>query len=305
MNCTCLPAPEAASSRDSCSDTAASAPSRSTPTAAASSPTVRLMARSRRSRSSPMSEPSMLDPTPAELTSWLADFPARTSASPAREPASTASGLGSGERWRGLLATFDPGSCSWKTVQHSLLADSASSSVTWPRSGMTVGGRCYQRPTSMPRTCGSVSGSSGNWPTPTAQDNAQVAGQYRNPRSGTTLGGAVRMFPTPKATDGAKGGPNSIHGSGSLSLPAFAARFPTPAASGYRTAGQPGMRRGQLTDPAMGAIGPGGRLNPEWVEWLMGWPVGHTASGPLATVRYREWLQQHSPCWPASSRAEP
>jgi hypothetical protein len=26
----------------------------------------------------------------------------------------------------------------------------------------------------------------------------------------------------------------------------------------------------------------GGRLNPEWVEWLMGFPVGHTASEPLA-----------------------
>jgi hypothetical protein len=20
-----------------------------------------------------------------------------------------------------------------------------------------------------------------------------------------------------------------------------------------------------------------GKLNPEWVEWLMGWPIGHTA----------------------------
>jgi hypothetical protein len=39
----------------------------------------------------------------------------------------------------------------------------------------------------------------------------------------------------------------------------------------------------------------GGQLNPEWVEWLMGWPIGHTALEPLEMVRYQEWLQQHSP----------
>jgi hypothetical protein len=37
----------------------------------------------------------------------------------------------------------------------------------------------------------------------------------------------------------------------------------------------------------------GGQLNPEWVEWLMGWPIGWTALEPLAMDRYRSWLQQH------------
>ena len=27
----------------------------------------------------------------------------------------------------------------------------------------------------------------------------------------------------------------------------------------------------------------GGRLNPEWVEWLMGWPIGWTACEPAET----------------------
>ena len=35
------------------------------------------------------------------------------------------------------------------------------------------------------------------WPTPTAQDNDQVAGEYANPKSGTTLGGAARLTPGP------------------------------------------------------------------------------------------------------------
>jgi hypothetical protein len=37
----------------------------------------------------------------------------------------------------------------------------------------------------------------------------------------------------------------------------------------------------------------GGQLNPMWVEWLMGFPLGHTDLKPLAMDKYRLWLQQH------------
>lgn len=37
----------------------------------------------------------------------------------------------------------------------------------------------------------------------------------------------------------------------------------------------------------------GGQLNPTWVEWLMGWPLGWTDLKPLETDRFREWQQQH------------
>ncbi len=37
----------------------------------------------------------------------------------------------------------------------------------------------------------------------------------------------------------------------------------------------------------------GGRLNPMWVEWLMGWPIKWTDSQPLETDKFRRWLQQH------------
>lgn len=33
----------------------------------------------------------------------------------------------------------------------------------------------------------------------------------------------------------------------------------------------------------------GGRANPEFVEWLMGWPMGWTALEPLATDRFHTW----------------
>lgn len=33
----------------------------------------------------------------------------------------------------------------------------------------------------------------------------------------------------------------------------------------------------------------GGTLNPDWVEWLMGWPPGWTACERLATAKFRSW----------------
>jgi len=38
----------------------------------------------------------------------------------------------------------------------------------------------------------------------------------------------------------------------------------------------------------------GGSLNPYWVEWLMGWPIGQTDLKPLAMDKFQQWLQQHS-----------
>jgi hypothetical protein len=37
----------------------------------------------------------------------------------------------------------------------------------------------------------------------------------------------------------------------------------------------------------------GGRLNPTWVEWLMGWPLGATDLKPLEMDKYQQWLEQH------------
>ena len=40
----------------------------------------------------------------------------------------------------------------------------------------------------------------------------------------------------------------------------------------------------------------GGKLNPRWVEWLMGWPLGWTDLKPLATAKFQQWLQQFGDC---------
>lgn len=37
----------------------------------------------------------------------------------------------------------------------------------------------------------------------------------------------------------------------------------------------------------------GGPLNPTWVEWLMGFPIGWTAFEPLATESFQQWRDAH------------
>jgi len=37
----------------------------------------------------------------------------------------------------------------------------------------------------------------------------------------------------------------------------------------------------------------GGKLNPTWVEWLMGWPLGWTDLKPLETDKFQKWLDGH------------
>lgn len=78
--------------------------------------------------------------------------------------------------------------------------------------------------------------------------------------------------------------------------------WPTPRATDYKGSRSPlsGAKvraRGfslNLQEAIAEAEG-GGTLNPEWDEWLMGWPIGWTELKPLETGRFREWLRQHSP----------
>lgn len=39
--------------------------------------------------------------------------------------------------------------------------------------------------------------------------------------------------------------------------------------------------------------GKSGQLNPLWVEWLMGWPIGWTSTKPLEMAKFHEWLSKH------------
>ena len=202
----------------------------------------------------------------ALLTWFVGDSRVRTYQLPGMVPASMASAPVSGEKWPESSVRYDPSTSSWKT--HLCLWEEGLpwSSVTLPSWGMTRSGFVYQHPTAERPISGT---DSGLWPTPT------VCGNYNRPypgkQSGYGLATAVRTWPTPVASMSKGSSPASL----------------------TRKSGAD--RSNDRLDHAVMASD-GGQLNPDWVEWLMGWPIGHTDLKPLATGRYREWLQQHSPC---------
>ena len=219
----------------------------------------------------------------AELLTWyLAGFPARTSASPEMELESTAQEADSGEKWPGSLAKYDRATCSWKTAQRSLLGDLEPCSVTWPRSGLMLDGQCWELPTLERRTEGSESG---YWPTPNtvgyrSDGELKMLSCKLSNRTEYVLmtdracrSKRDRYWPTPTASAYKGWSPNHNRANTDDRLDY----------SVEREAFQPG----QQTPPM--------RLNPEWVEWLMGVPIGHTGLKPLETGKYQEWLRQHSP----------
>lgn len=48
-----------------------------------------------------------------------------------------------------------------------------------------------------------------------------------------------------------------------------------------------------LSNPEITGV-PGGMLNPEWTEWLLGWPIGWSVSGALGMGKFLPWLRAHS-----------
>lgn len=195
------------------------------------------------------------------LMSYLAVFRVRTLARPVQVQESTVSEAGCGPTWRGSFARYDPSAASsWRTAQCSLLGDSDEFSETWPRWGSMRNGVSYLRPTPALPICESASGL---WPTPKVYGNHNQPGASKS--AGWGLSSAVKLLPTPLARDGKSG------------------RF--------SAAGRAKRDRQSRGKPLSEVIG--GPLNPPWVEWLMGWPVGWTELKPLEMDKFHEWQQQH------------
>jgi hypothetical protein len=295
-------------------ETDASVPSNESPTLKPSLWHDKTMAPSHLSRFG-MTCAHLTDDHGAELLMSLREaFHARTSAS--REPAmgSMASEADSGLKWRGSFAKFDRIESKWKTAQCSLLGDSEEFLETWPRWGSMLNGECYLRPTQAPTISESASGF---WPTPTASlaDKGGRVTPSKGREGGTLIEAlSARMYPTPCAIDSSGGRMNKSASSGAkerptLGLMAKKGLWPTPCASASKGSSPAALTRKNGRDRSSDRIdhavmaSDGGQLNPEWVEWLMGWPIGHTALKPLETGRYQEWLRQHSPSCLAETEA--
>lgn len=124
---------------------------------------------------------------------FAVDSPVRTSASPARERASTASDQDYGASTPDLLAKYDHATSSWRTSPSFSGEDLPVFSGTWPRSGSMRSGTAYQLPTLARPITGT---GSGLLPTPSGVNggrNHTVGrldewGGNSNPFRGTPLG---------------------------------------------------------------------------------------------------------------------
>ena len=127
----------------------------------------------------------------------------------------------------------------------------------------------------------SLSWATRNWPTPMAADGERMTETFGS--GNQTLQGQARNWPTAVSSDGNK------RGWGERSRPdsrlAYVAnRFPTPSARDHKGLDGPGKRNPSRPFAAYSLPNPPApanghtcstrcrRLNPRFVEWLMGWP---------------------------------
>ena len=77
-------------------------------------------------------------------------------------------------------------------------------------------------------------------------------------------------WPTPTKSDGMGGPGQAASCQGGMNLRTAVSRFPPPL-----------------------NVVVGGNMNPAWVEWLMGWPLGWTDLHVSAMDRFRQWCDSH------------
>lgn len=327
----------------------------------------RTMAASNLSRFGPTCAVLTAERGAALLMSYQAAFRVRTSARPAKAPASTAGAAGSGGKWHASFARWHPATSSWRTPQCSLFEGWDVFSEIWPRWGMMRGGECSEPVMPARRT---VETESGFWPAPTCngwrsegaimqlrklvevgaltvvEAEAMAEGTITPPRLGvwpTPMTHGLRggshakravpgqpLWPTPHgfSPDGRSNGPSgnelgravnrslwptpTVHGNhnrkgvsptsgdGLMTVVRQAeANFPTPTVAASKGSSPGSLTRkdgrsrvnDRLDHRVMAEHG--GSLNPTWVEWLMGWPLGWTDLNASVTVRFRQWLHSH------------
>lgn len=233
---------------------------RSTNTAAVSSSTGKTKGISIPSQSGMTSRPSTGNRGVDWWTLCLEASRARTSPLQAREKELKGRKAVYGRKCGVSFAKFDQHLSGWKIPRCLLAGDWARFSGTWPRWGMMQDGECFRLLIVVPRTKGRESGL---WQTLVADDAVNRRLGKFNSRGEPKLSGQVKLWPTPRASENenrqTKSSPSQLMGKHGRSLAAEV----------------------------------GGSLNPMWVEWLMGWPIGWTDLHPLATDRFRQWLSEH------------
>jgi len=136
-----------------------------------------------------------------------------------------------------------------------------------------------------------LSMASGNWPTPDATPRGRRQGANRG--FGADLNDAVYTWPTPRKVDWKGSGPTVIRKDGKSRMDKLVYLAEQsqhgPLAQVTQTHGSESSESDQ-TSPQPSPK----RLNPSFVEWLMGVPIGWTNLKPLATASCQQWWQSFS-----------
>ena len=230
----------------------------------------------------------------AEPTLMLSEFPARVRVY--------------GNKCSESFEKLDAPTFSWKTHKCSLDGGLELFSQTWPRWGMMQDGECWERTT---LAVSITEKECSLWATPIERDYKDSPGMATQAGDRTRLDTLPRQvfafWPTPVAS---QGGPNTNsksvmelrHGKNLTGVVKF---WPTPTVCGnYNRKGASQTSGNGLATEMQTAFGwtensssakteKSAPLNPDFAEWLMGWPIGWTGLAPLETGKFQQWLNSH------------
>ena len=214
------------------------------------------------------------------LMSYQAAFLAKTSLSLGGGMDLTEKEVECGERWQGLLAKLDPNTLLWKIPQCSLLEDLEQSLEIWPNWGSMRNGVCWEQM----RLVQTINENEfGLWLTPTAtaiSGKSPKAMEYRTKQRESQ--GHKTVQPGNLA--------EQVMYSGKMPCKDMKnPTWPTPVTRMWKDSASPSeFKRHEI--PLAAQVG--GKLNPEWTEWLMGWMLGWTDLKPLETDKSHYVQQQ-------------
>ena len=218
-----------------------------------------------------------------QLTFFAEDSPAKILVRRVKEQELTESVRDYGRNMRDSLERCGLNLSLPKTHLFFALGDLELSSKTWPRWGIMLDGECSELGMSVRHIseteCGSL-------PTPCTRDYKGA----NAPEGLTRKDGKSRMDQLPNAV--AYGGtqiqPTYVtpRVKGTEHYQTVETRKGAEAAARHNTLAsvQVQHHKGEKT----------AQLNPSWVEWLMGWPIGLTDLKPLVTDKFRNVQQWHS-----------
>ena len=246
-----------------------------------------------------------------EWTSLRVDILANHSAAQASEPAKKIRGI-SGHGSQMVFDFSGPAAASLRTSKDISAWGCPTSSKTWQEWVTERRGAYSARLKSAHRT--SASGSS-SWPTTAARDHKGESGSGRQERKGhpaDTLSNAVAQWPSPVASEvrqGFQDRSRGMKGSQESLTTVVIKHGPAVPASSSTDGSRPGLSdqqvkswataragmargnkftydrgKGNIEEQAGASVKGGGKLNPRWVETLMGLPVGWTMPSCVSPV---------------------